>query len=220
MNETLTPIDEQVRIPAPCPAPVGIAFDGTQLWVTSWEAKRLYAFDAKTGAVSEESAVPGTPVGVTVIGEELRVVVGDAQTDDRSIRRYIVGHGFKNGAIPCPEETGSHLAYDGEFLFLSQRHHQRILELDAEGVLRRTIALPRQITGMVIVDGYFYVATTESRESEDYRLLRVDARKDPHVMIELAEIPFQARGLAFDGSRFWTNDRFKNTIVAFARPDA
>jgi hypothetical protein len=220
MNETLTPIDEQLRMPAPCPAPMGIAFDGSTLWLGSYEAKRLYGIDVNRGSVIEESAAPGTPYGITVIGDELRVICGDAEDDNRAIRRYIVGHGFKNGAIACPDDTGSFLAYDGEFLFLSQRFQKRILELDGAGAVNRTIGAPREITGMVIVDGRFYLSTTESKEVDDYRLLRIDARKEPYEIVELAAIPFRARGLAYDGTRLWTNDRFENTIVAFARPDA
>jgi hypothetical protein len=220
MNETLTPIDEQLRIPAPCPAPMGIACDGSTLWLASYETKRLYGIDVNTGNVIEESATPGTPYGITVIGDELRVICGDEKEDNRAIRRYIVGHGFKNGAVACPDDTGSFLAYDGEFLFLSQRFQKRILELDGAGAVNRTIGVPREITGMVVVDGSFYLSTTESREVDDYRLLRVDARKEPYEIVELAAIPFRARGLAYDGMRLWTNDRFENTIVAFARPDA
>jgi hypothetical protein len=220
MNQTLTPIDEQLRIPAPCPAPLGLAFDGTTLWIGSYEAQRLYGLDASRGSVVEETATPGKPYGITITGDELRVVCGDEPDDHRSIRRYIVGHGFKNGAIPCPEDTGSFLAYDGESLFLSQRYNKRILELDGAGAVRRSISVPREITGMVVADGYFFLATTESREVDDHRLLRLDIRKEPYEIVELAAIPFRARGLGYDGQRLWTNDRFKNTIVAFARPDA
>ena len=36
--------------------------------------------------------------------------------------------------------------------------------------------------------------------------------------VDLATIPFHARGLAFDGERFWTNDRELHQTVAFAKP--
>ena len=46
-----------------------------------------------------------------------------------------------------------------------------------------------------------------------------EERKEPVEVVELASIGFGARGLAYDGTRFWTCDRAANTIVAFARPD-
>lgn len=217
MNQTLSTIEELVRIPAPCPAPLGLACDGTDLWIASFETNRIYGLNAQQGRVFEETTAPGRPFGITVTGDALRVVVGDAN-DDRFIRRYIMGKDFKSEAIPCPDSTGSFLAYDGDRLYLSQRENQCIRELDALGTVIRTIPVPRQITGMVIVGGRFYLVTTESRESDDYRLLCLDARKEQPEVHELAAIGFAARSLGFDGTKFWTNCRAENTIVAFAKP--
>jgi hypothetical protein len=220
VNVTSSPIEELVRLPSPCPAPLGIVSDGQQLWIGSVETDRVYAVDPHRGTIAEEWAAPGTPYGMTMMGDELRVVVGDAKDDERSIARLVVGHGFKTDLLPCPERTGSFLAYDGDFLFLSQRYEKRILELDERGAVRRTIPVPREITGMTIVDGCFYLMTTESKEVHDFRVLHVDARGASPVATELASVPFIARGISFDGDRFWTNIRTENTIVAFARPDS
>lgn len=218
MHQTLAVIEELLRIPAPCPAPMGLACDGPDLWIGSFETNRIYGLKAQQGSVFEEAVAPGRPFGLTVTGDALRVVVADA-ADDRWIRRYIMGKDFKTEAIRCPDGTGSFLAYDGDRLYLSQRDDKRILELDDAGTVLRTIAVPRQITGMVIVAGRFYLATTESREVDDYRLLCLDARKEQPEVHELASIPFGARSLGFDGTKFWTNCREENTIVAFAKPD-
>ena len=218
MQQTLAMIDELVRIPAPCPAPMSLACDGTDLWVGSWETHRIYGMKAQQGTVFEEALAPGTPFGATVTGDALRVVVSD-DNDDRWIRKYIFGKDFKSEKVACPGQTGSFLAYDGDRLYLSQRDNQVILELDDAGTVLRTIAVPRQITGMVIVGGRFYLAAVPDRESEDYRLLRLDARRDEPEVVELAAIGFAARSLAFDGTKFWTNCRAENTIVAFSKPD-
>jgi outer membrane protein assembly factor BamB len=217
MHQTLSTIDELLRIPAPCPAPMGLACDGTDLWIGSFETHRIYGLNAQRGTVFEESKAPGRLYGLTVTGDALRVVVGD-ENDDRFIRRYIMGKDFKSDAIPCPDHTGSFLAYDGDRLYLSQRDNQCILELDQAGTVLRSIPVPAQITGMVVVAGRFYLATTESRESDDYRLLCLDARKAEPEVVELASIGFAARSLGFDGTKFWTNCRAENQIVAFAKP--
>ncbi len=218
MNQTLSVIEELVRIPAPCPAPMGLACDGPDLWIGSYETNRIYGLKAQQGRVFEEAVAPGRPYGLTVTGDALRVVLGD-DNDDRWIRRYIMGKDFKSEKVACPDRTGSFLAYDGDRLYLSQRDNKLILELDEAGTVLRTIPVPRQITGMVVVAGRFYLVTTESREVDDYRLLCLDARKEHPEVHELASIPFGARSLGFDGSKFWTNCRAENTIVAFAKPD-
>jgi hypothetical protein len=218
MNQTLSTIEELLRIPAPCPSPVGLACDGPDLWIGSLETNRIYGLVAQQGRVFEEAVAPGRPFGITVTGDALRVVL-EGDSDDRFIRRYIMGKDFKSEAIRCPDGTGSFLAYDGDRLYLSQRYNKAILELDDRGGVLRTIPVPRQITGMVIVAGRFYLVTTESSEVDDYRLLCLDARKEQPEVHELAAIPFGARSLGFDGTKFWTNCREENTIVAFAKPD-
>ncbi len=222
MNQTLSTIEELVRIPAPCPSPMGLACDGPDLWIASFETNRIYGLVAQQGRVFEEAVAPGRPYGLTVTGDALRVVVGDSEdggADDRYIRRYIMGKDFKSEAVPCPDGTGSFLAYDGDRLYLSQRDNKVILELDERGSVLRTIPVPSQITGMVIVAGRFYLVTTDSRTSDDYRLLCLDARREQPEVHELASIGFAARSLGFDGTKFWTNCRAENTIVAFAKPD-
>lgn len=218
INESLVAIDELQRMPAPCLSPQALAFDGTDLWVGCSDTARLYGLRANTGAVFEETSAPGFPIGMVVTGDSIRVVSSENGDDDnRVIRRYVMGHGFKSESMPCPDDTGSFLAYDGDALFLSQRHEKKILELDAAGGVVRTIDVPRGIVGMVIIDGRFYLATAAGRDMPaDYRLMRLDARGATPIFTELAAFAFNPRSLAWDGTKFWTNDREKPAIVAFA----
>ncbi len=203
---------------APAAAPIGIAFEGSRLWIGSVETDCLYVVDPQTGATSEEWEVPGTPYGLTAFDGELRVVVGDSESDDRSIARFVMGKGFAPELLPCPDATGSWLASDGDVLYLSQRFEHRILGVDHAGTLLRTIPVKREITGMTIVDDAFYLLTTESKEVDDYRLVRLDARADGPHETELASLPVSGRGLAYDGRRFWTNVRHDDEMLSFALP--
>lgn len=218
MKNLLPSVENVKRMPAPAPAPIGIAYDGSRLWIGSVETDSLYATDARTGSVSEEWEVQGTPYGLVAFDGELRVVVGDAESDDRSIARFVVGKGFTSEMLPCPDATGSWLAHDGDALFLSQRFEHRILELDRVGTVRRSISVQRETTGMTIVDGSFFLMTTESKEVDDYRLVRLDTRADEPRETELAALAITGRGLAYGGERFWTNLRGENTVVSFTLP--
>ncbi|HZZ64290.1 MAG TPA: hypothetical protein VFE17_02235 [Candidatus Baltobacteraceae bacterium] len=216
--ETLTEIQELLRMPAPAPRPLGLAFDGTTLWAASRQTHRLYAIDPATWAARDEGQAPGGPFGMTMLGDELRVVIGLGENeDDRYIYRFVPGHGFKNDRIACPDLTGAHVAFDGDVLFLSQAHYRKILALDGEGVVMHEIALERVPIGMTIVQGSFYLVTAD-QEFEDVQLTKVDAHGEVPKTTALASIPFDARGLAFDGSRFWTSHRDNNEIVAFTYP--
>lgn len=218
-------ISESLRLPSPAPKPQSIAFDGEHLWMGSVETDRLYALDPNTWTVSEEAEAPGKPWGMTVVGDELRVVCGETDEDNRIIRRFVPGHGFKTrDALPCPDDSGSQLGYDGDRLYLSQFYNRRILAFDDAGTVTNTITVPHQICGLVVVDGRFYLVTNDEENKQDaegkyeYWLTRVDARNGAPKAEDLARIPFPARGLAWDGSRFWTNHRENHEIVAFDMP--
>ena len=210
-------VSESLRLPSPAPRPQALAFDGEKLWMGSIETDRLYAINPLQWTVIEEDNVPGKPWGMTVLGDELRVVCGVGEEDDRVIKRFVPGHGFKTQeVIACPEATGSQLSYDGTLLYLSQWYNRRILGLDERGSVVRTIDVPHQICGQVFADGGFYLVTTDDEDSGEYFLTRVSANGEARSE-DLARIPFAARALAFDGTRFWTNHREANQIVAFDR---
>lgn len=217
METMLPPLDEVVRIPAPCPAPQSLAFDGARLWVGSWETSRLYGLDPHNGTVSEENAAPGRPVGGVAVGDELRLICSE-EGDSRFIRRYLPGHGFKrHEAIPCPDDTGSFLAFDGERLWLSQRHNKRVLELDGEYRPLREILVGEEIIGIAWADGALYVSTWWGRERGGCRIARLRANGQP-ALDWVAQSPFAAISLARDDGRLWTNDFKKAEIVAFTLP--
>jgi DNA-binding beta-propeller fold protein YncE len=219
----MTVIDEVVellRINAPTLRPQAIAYDGTSLWIGSIETERLYALAPNTWTVTDEIPVPGKPWGMTVAGDELRVLLGQTEEDHRTIYRVVPGHGLRNSsAIPCPGDTGSHLSYDGDRLYVSQWYNKRIIAIDDAGTPGTIVDVPREVCGHTIVGGCFYCITTDDETSGNYFLTRIDARGGTPVSTDLLAIPFNARGLAFDGERFWTNDREVHQTVAFARPD-
>ncbi len=215
---TVIEINETLRLPAPGPEPLGLAFDGTTLWIASREAHRLYALDPATWTVREETEAPGAPFGIAVVGNELRVVIGFGHDDDdRYIYRFVPGHGFKSERIECPDLSGVHLAFDGDTLFLSQAHNMRILALDGHGAVTRDIRLDRRPVGMTIVGGFFYLITAD-KDFKNPELTKLDARGEAPRLTPLASIPFRARGLTFDGAHFWTGHRDGNEIVAFTLP--
>jgi len=213
--QTLDAINELRRLPSPAPLPLGLAFDGDTLWMASRETHRIYEIDPAKWTVRSESPGPGGPFGMAVVGDELRVVIGlGEKQNDRYIYRFIPGHGFKSDRIECPDLTGAHVAFDGDTLFLSQASYRKILALDGQGNILREIPLERTPVGMTIVDGRFFLITGDD-EFENLQFWKVDAHGENPAVTVLASIPFDARGLTYDGTRFWTSHRDNNEIVAF-----
>ncbi len=215
--QTTSAINELLRLPAPAPLPFGLAIDGDTLWLVSRGTQRLYAIDRAKWTVREETPMPGKGFGITVVGDELRVIIGHGEEDDRYIHRFIPGHGFKAETMPCPDFTGANLAFDGDTLFVSQAHDRRILALDGQGNVIREIPLERVPIGMTVARGCFYLITADA-DFENLEFWKLDAHGETPVVTVLASVPFGARGLTFDGTRFWTSHRDANEIVAFEQP--
>jgi hypothetical protein len=211
-------IRELRRLKSPAPKPQSLAWDGSNLWMGSLETKRIYEINPATWTVLREAAAPGSPWGMTAMGSEFRVICGETD-DDRFIRRYVPATGFDpNYRIPCPDNTGSQLGYDGRRLNLSQWYLKKVLALGADGAVERVINVPHGICGQVWVDGLIFLVTTDDEKSDNYWLTRVDPGGGAPRFEDLARIPFAARALAYDGERFWTNHREQHQIVSFARP--
>jgi hypothetical protein len=214
-------VTELLRLPSPAPKPQSLAFDGETLWMGSRATQRIYALDAHAWTAREETAMDDVPWGIAVAGDELFVIHGDSGQSDRLVTPYVPGRGFdRNREFVAPDGTGSQLGWDGDLLYISQWYKKQIVAVDGTGQPLRTIAAPHGVCGQTIVDGRFYLVTTDDEENGDYWLTRIDARGDEPHAEDLAVIPFPARALSFDGERFWTNHREANEIVAFERPDA
>jgi hypothetical protein len=185
----------------------------------SRDLRRVYQVDRSSWTVTEEREAPGIPWAAVSAGEALWFTLGERPEDDRYIRRYVIGEGFSEERIACPEFTGSYLSYDGEHLYLSQWYKHRILKLDAKGNILREIAIHEEISGHVFADGLIYVLRGTEQGEGDWRIARLDPREETPQIKDLAQVPFQCRSLAFDGEHFWTNHREADQIVSFAIPN-
>lgn len=210
--EQIAAIDEVLRLPSPAPRPQALACAGEHLWMGSWETERIYGIDRAHFTVFEERPAPGKPVSLVAVGEELRGVLSEGGEDDhRFIRRYIPGHGFKDhDKIPCPDDTGSFLAYDGTSLWLSQRYNRRILLIDGNANIRREIVADGQILGMTFADGALYTSLWFGKDGGP-KIGRVNGDRVDVV----ATLPYAAVSLTYDGHRFWCNEPKTTSIIAF-----
>lgn len=205
---------------SPAPAPQSLAWDGTTLWMGSRDTKVIHALNPVTGTVGWQITAPGVPWGMTAVNGELRVICGETADDRRVVLRCVPGQGFDaKFRLPCPDDMGSHLSFDGRTLYLSQWYPKKLIALDADGRPGRVIQVPRGICGHTLVEGVFYLMTTDAEETNEYWLTRVDPRPAEPKIDDLAKVPFPARALAFDGTHFWTNHRAANQLVSFVRPD-
>ena len=185
----------------------------------SRDLRRVYRIERSSWTVTEERQAPGIPWAAVSAGNALWFTLGEGPEDDRYLRRYVIGQGFSEERIACPEFTGSYLSFDGEHLYLSQWYKHRILKLDPSGNILCEIAIHEEISGHVFVDGLIYVLRGTEQGEGDWRIARLDPLEETPQIEDLARVPFQCRSLAFDGEHFWTNHREADQIVSFAIPN-
>ena len=106
---------------------------------------------------------------------------------------------------------------DGSTLYLLQMTNQRILRFDAAGSILGEIALPTRCAGIAFGSSRFYVISTDD-EFEQMHLAKLDLQASRPDIEQLAEMPAEARALAFDGAAMWTSLREANEIVSFSIP--
>jgi YVTN family beta-propeller protein len=208
-------VKELLRKASPGGRPQPLAYRDTTLWVGAWDTDTIYAVDPSTWKVVDEVGAPGRPYGIAVTGNEMRVVVSLGADDDRYLYRFVPGKGFDEASkTPCPDLTGSHLAwYDGT-LYLAQLGLRRIVALDERGAIAREIALPTHCGGIGAGAGAFYIISADE-EFDNLTLATLDVGVPAPQAVTLASLNPEARALAFDGKAWWTSYREQNEIVSF-----
>jgi hypothetical protein len=220
---TLVPINEK-RFNSPAVTPQALAWDGKQLWMGSRDLGTLYKIDAQTLKALDEIDPPGIVWAAVATNGSMHFTVGKGLNDDRYVYRYEPDAGFSK-MFACPEFTGSYISYDGEHLYLSQWYKGHILQVDPDGNILRKIEIGAEISGHTFVNGMIYVLRGKENKdvpnkSEEWRIARLDPRKEVLEVTDLATIPFACRSLTFDGEHFWSNHRAGNEIVSFSLPTA
>ncbi len=213
-------IVEKRRLASPATTPQALAWDSRnrRLWMGSRDPRRIYAIDPENGTVLKQQEAPGIPWAAVTLNGELRFTIGEDPDDDRYIYRYTSEEGFSK-IFACPDFTGSYLSFDGNNLYLSQWYKKRVLKFDDKGNVIREIDVGGEICGHTFANGSLYVLRGQEQPNEDWRIARLNLEKEPLVVEDIAVIPFACRSLTFDGERFWSNYRAKDTIISFALPN-
>jgi hypothetical protein len=212
----LKPIVELDRHISASPEPHSVAVRGKEVWVASRATHAIDVMERDGWHKVDEIEPPGMPWGMNFGGGAIVMTCGEGADDHRVLRRYVPGDGFDELALPCPDDTGSHLAMYAGRILLGQWYNKRLLQLDESGAIARTWNAPHEICGVAVIDDMACLLGTDDEDGTEYFISRLDLRTG--VAADLAAVPFRARGLAWDGSRFWTNHREADRTVTFALP--
>jgi len=192
---------------------IGLAWDGDGLWAGDWDSQMLLRLGSD-GSVEESFAAPGRPVGLTFRDGAITAVISDPETDDRSIHRFNTSrHAWSDESIRCPDDTGSHVSWDGGKLWLSQRYNKRVMQLGADGSVERTIEMPCEVVGIHWMGSTLWTNLRMSKGASDIGRLDPGAKKPE--LVDHYDQGFVSLG--YDGGGFWMSD-LRGTTIARAVP--
>jgi hypothetical protein len=190
------------QLQKPASGVIGLAFDGTRLWAGDWETSSVFELDENL-AIRASYPAPGRVYGMTFADDLLCAVIGRADSDDRSIHRFDTAQSiWEKQFIKCPDATGSHLAFDGGHLWLSQRFEKRILQLHADGSVKHVIDLPWEVTGFAWRGATLWLNVRPQKGISSLATLAPGASA-PDVVEALGA---SLASLADDGTSFWTTE--------------
>ncbi len=212
----LKPIVELDRLVSSSPQPHAVAVDGDTVYVSSRATRRIDVLDRESWTKRDELEPPGMPWGMTYGNGHLVMTCGEEEDDFRRLRRYEPQRGWHSSMIGCPDDTGSHVAIRDGRVLLAQWYNQVILELDDAGHIVRRYESPHGIAGIAVDGDKAFLLTTDDEDGGDYWITGLDLTTGASE--DLALVPFHARGLAWDGKRFWTNHREADRTVTFRLP--
>lgn len=208
-------VKELQRQPAPAGRPQPLAFYHGRLWIGCWDVDKIYGIEAKNWDVTDEFAAPGRPYGLAAFGGGLAVVVA-LEDDNRYLFRFTREDGFDTASkTACPDFTGSHLTSDGTTLYLSQLGKRKILALDGAFGVTREIAMPTRWAGLAFEAPGKAFTIAADEEFDNLEFACVDLSQAQAGVETIAPVPPEWRGLAFDGTSWWTSVREEGEIAEF-----
>src|SRR5690348_13438937 len=140
MSSSLPSVIEHRRFRSPAVTPQALTWHDGNLWMGSRDLRRIYGINVDDWRVFEEREAPGIPWAAVSVGNTLRFTIGEGANDDRYMWSYVPKQGFSDAdRFAFPEFTGSYLSFDGSNIYISQWYKQRILKLQRDGQVARTI---------------------------------------------------------------------------------
>jgi DNA-binding response OmpR family regulator len=188
----------------PVSHPAGLAFDGQDLQLVDWYSQSLYALSRSDAHVlTEHHLTAETPVAAAYTAENVWTVSADGAVARRMRdAKLTLLQRYPSAALNC-----AGLAFDGLYLWTLDGRAQTLTKhlLDEALTPVSTTKIPGLKVVALIWDGHA-LWTLDAGD----RVLRRHDLERPELVVSLTGLPeygdgvYEAKGLAWDGSRFWS----------------
>lgn len=219
------------EVPSPGPRPMGLAWDGTNLWVVDGETRLLQRVNPTTGETVRTFEIEiGQPGDVTWDGKNLWVL----DEAEGMILRLDPRTGKRTGAIAAPKRTVegpwsiTGLAWDGKFLWvaISAGWGSSLNRIDPESGEVVMSFFPQCDPRGLASDGKHLWTIAYNGEKQPPKLDRRLLADEVGKMAQSQELLFDLKvkdptSLTYAEGRLWVADRAEKRIVRIAaQPEA
>jgi len=196
----------------PCSFPVGLTFDGKNLWLSDYKADALICIDPGTGKSLRQIPSPGFwPAGLAWDGSYL----WNVDSKQKKIFKVDPKDGGILFVVDSPTANPEGLTWDGQTLWVSDPRAKKINRIDlSDGTAVKTLTAPAQSANGLTFDG-FYLWCADRLEDEIYML---DPESGKVIIIFKSPGPYP-RGLAWDGQNICNVDFQNDKIYMLVRQD-
>lgn len=186
---------------SPATTPMGLAFDGNDLWNVDYGTDMIYKLD-RSGNVLDSFACPGTyPRGLAFDGTFLW---NADSSQNRIYKLDLSGNVMDSFASPGTDPSG--LVFDGIYLWNSDYTTDRIYQLDLAGNIIDSFAAPGPNSMGLAFDG----ACLWNVDSSTDTLYQLDM--SGNILSSQPSPGIYPSGLTFDGTNFWHTDYGSDNI--------
>ena len=185
----------------------GLAFDGTNVWLTGQSTNTIYELDSLGNVISSFAGPATNPTGLTFDGTNLWVVDRDMNT---IYELDTLGNVISSFATPGTDSRG--LTWDGTNLWLVEGTGSQIYELTTTGTVVSSFAWPDDYMRGITFDG------TSLWVADQNDQLIYELNTAGSVLSSFAAPSTGAAGITFDGQEFWHADADVDTIYQLAGP--
>ena len=188
--------------------PRGIAFDGTNIWVTNSESDNVTKIDPTTGDVIGTYAVGDYPFGIAFDGTNIWVSNRDSET----LSRLNVSTGAVLSTVSLSLNSDNYaLVWDGTHLWTNNNSYG-IHRITPGTEVVDSYGLPANSgTGFALAfDGsHIWVPSRNPASQVVYRIDVANPASAP-VQVPVGSMPY---GIAFDGEAIWVANEQSNTVT-------
>jgi DNA-binding beta-propeller fold protein YncE len=200
-----------IEIPTDVPTgdyPIGIAFDGENIWIANTGSDRLTSLRASDGALLDTIQVGDAPFFPVYDGENIWVTNSNAGTVSKvRIRDRTVMGPFPVGSDP------QGIAFDGKFIWTANQASGDVTKLRAsDGAVEFTTPYLGASPVDVEFDGQ---AVWVSLLGDD----EVKKLDEDGAVLATTTVDNQPHSLEFDGSHMWVANRLDDTVMKLRLSD-